>query len=84
MHRLRFSHEVGGDRAEHVGSGLAEFCLPSLQESSATRHRKQRGRGLGSAKALRQGGVDDLGEDDLSDFMLLPRRHDQWTARGNR
>jgi hypothetical protein len=33
MRRLRFSHDIGGDWAEHVEPILANVCLPTMQTS---------------------------------------------------
>jgi hypothetical protein len=41
MHGLRFSNEVDGDCAEHVGPRLANLCLPTMQKGSAAHHRKR-------------------------------------------
>ena len=53
MHRLWFSHEAGGDRAEHAGPGLANVFLPTMQAGPAPRHRQRRDRSVGSAKTVR-------------------------------
>jgi hypothetical protein len=52
MHGLRFSDEVVGDRAEHVGPRPANVCLPTSQKNSAAHNRKCCDRGLGSAEKL--------------------------------
>jgi hypothetical protein len=39
MHRLRFSHETLGDRAEQYGPGFANVYLPKLQQGSAAYYR---------------------------------------------
>jgi hypothetical protein len=53
MHRLWFSDEAGGDRAEHPGPGLANVFLPAMQAGPAPRHRQRRDRSMGSAKTVR-------------------------------
>ena len=52
MHRLWFSDEAGGDRAEHAGPGLANVFLPTMQAGPAPRHRQRRDRSVGSAKTV--------------------------------
>jgi hypothetical protein len=49
MRRLQFSHEIGGDWAEHVEPALENVCLPAVQQQRAALHRKCRDWGLASA-----------------------------------
>ena len=53
VHRLRFSHEAGGDRAGHAGPGLADVCLPTMQARSAAHDRQRRDGSVGGAKRVR-------------------------------
>jgi hypothetical protein len=53
MHGLRFSNEVDGDRAEHVGPRLTNVCLPTVQKNSAAHPRKRNYGGVVSAKEVR-------------------------------
>ena len=52
MRRLRFSHEIGGDWAEHVEPTLANVCMPTMQQQRAALHRKLHNRGLASVKRI--------------------------------
>jgi hypothetical protein len=54
MHGLRLSNEAVGDRAEHLGAGLANLYLPAMQKGSAPHHRKHRDRGLVGAKEVKR------------------------------
>jgi hypothetical protein len=49
MHRLRFSNEAGGDRAERCRPRFTNVYLRALQEGSAAPRRQHRARGLAGA-----------------------------------
>jgi hypothetical protein len=52
VHGLRFSHEVDGDRAERVGTRLANIRLPALPTDPASHHCQRRDRGLDRAEEV--------------------------------
>jgi hypothetical protein len=83
MHRLRFSHEVDGDRAERYRPRPANVHLSAMQKGSATRHRKCRDGGLVGAEAI--GKVMYQRQACIAQASICreraqadPARHDYW------
>jgi hypothetical protein len=52
MHRLRFSNEADGDRANRTGPRPALLYLSALPKGSAAHYRQRRNRGLAGAKMI--------------------------------
>jgi hypothetical protein len=83
MHRLRFTHEVDGDRAKHVGQGFANLHLSALQKGTGAYYRQHRHGGLVEAEVT--GDLMYQRDQCIAQASICrekaqadPARHDYW------